>query len=87
MIKKVKPPNVISTYSGLLVGSAKSEGINPKLQKEMQKQIENIVKYQTMPSGVKYQKYTDVIQTLLQVRQNLKYQLLQLEKLLEERIQ
>ncbi len=36
------------------------KGANLKAEKEMQKQIESIVRYYCMPQGVKYQKYTDV---------------------------
>jgi hypothetical protein len=83
--RKTRPPQMIACNSGASAGKLGKGGL--KAQKEMQKHIENIVRYYCMPQGVKYQKYTDVTQTLLQVRQNLKYQLLLLEQLEEERIQ
>lgn len=46
-----------------------------------------MVKHYAMPVGVKYQKYTDIVQTLYQVRQNLRQQQLQLELMEEERLQ
>ena len=39
-----------------------------------------MIKLLAMPYGTKYQKYTDIKQTLFLVRQNLRYQLSQIEK-------
>ena len=76
--RKIKPPKILSIFE------------NPNLHvrskdNQLSKQIENIVKAFAMPSGVKYQKYTDITQTLQQVKQNISYQLMQLQKEQENR--
>ena len=70
--RRIKSPKILASYASSKSGS---EGTHL-----LHKQIENMVKLFAMPSGTKYQKYTDIKETLDIVRQNLRYQLSQTEK-------
>jgi len=59
--RKIKPPKILSIFDNPnLNGKSKDN--------QLSKQIENMIKAFAMPSGVKYQKYTDITQTLQQVK-------------------